>query len=113
LVFSKKQTKREIRLKNSIPKKKKTMKLSKFLTGVALFRVGSTTPLLLEFCQKEESFNTTIPQTDFARESHVVADDPALLSNVPITVPIIISNSLKQSKDSSTILYASGKTSIL
>jgi hypothetical protein len=97
------------------------MKLSEFLAGVALFLVGvalfllcvalfTTTSFLLVFCQKEKSFNNTIPHLLNTRKSGVAADNPALLSAVPIIVPTIISsNSLKQSKESATILYASGK----
>ncbi len=88
------------------------MKLSKFLAGVAFFLLGVaffTTTSLLLLCQKEESFNKTIPETYNPGESGLAAVDPAWLSKFPIIVPIIISDALKQSKGSSTILLPGGK----
>jgi len=90
------------------------MKLSKFLSGIALSLLGvalfPTTSLFPVFCQVQESFNTTIAEPDNPGESEVAAHNPALLSTVPIIVPTnISSHSLKQSEYSSTILYPVGK----
>jgi hypothetical protein len=63
------------------------MKLSKFPVGVALF---TTTFFLLVFCQKEDPFNKSIPETDNPKVSFIAADDPAFFSAVPIIVPITV-----------------------
>lgn len=74
------------------------MKLSKFLVRVVLCSNIS----LLVSCQKDELFNKSIPKTESnVRLSGVVADDPALLSKVPM---IISSDFLNQHKNPGSII---------